>query len=310
MRWFAALVFALLLSSTAGARADDFGPPKDVSAVKYDAARLLAYRVKQLGADPQRLVISDVVVTGPWAILSWSVAGEHGIAGFHRQRDQWWDVLEGERAYSVWIFNTAPPVVANYFTPYSAVSADLLLDFNLPTPLVAEAKIHNADVHASSAKATVGSADPGPNCDWDFCLPLSNHGGNVQTVSRAASAGYRLNIAFSANTSTPQTKIKRVFVRMPTDGESTQTLHGDAFVFFTVELAGPKPITFKPGTTVDVWFPHVLDAYRHYGLTAAMANAAFGPVRGTLADNTLHFVLPAFTVAPGDPVMFEIDGDP
>jgi len=303
---FAALLLVLLLGSTAGARADDSGPPRDVAAVRYDAARLIAGTLRYYKHDPAQTALFDTVVNGDWALTSWRNQTMQGIMIVNRRRGQWWDVLEGTAIEPAsWYFDAAPPLLGTSTTYYDGPASQVLSQMHVPSGLVALAAAHNPAVAA--AKGTyAGHGDP--YCSG-FCTRLKSTGGTVQSAGRAASAGYRLNITLAANTSTSDTSIKRVFIRMPTEGESTQTLHGDAFVFFTVELAGPKPVAFKPGTTVDVWFPHVLDAYRHYGLTAAMANSAFGPVRGTLADNTLHFVLPAFTVAPADPVMFEIDGD-
>lgn len=307
MRRSAALVLALLFGSTAAARAEDFGPPRDVAAVRYDAARLIARAVRYDKRDPAQTTFSDTVVDGDWALTSWKNQTLKGIIVVNRRRGQWWDVLEGIASQTFgWRFDAGPSLKAAWNVYYDGPENKLLAQMHVPAQLIALASAHNADVAGAKGSYT-GHGDP--YCG-DFCRWLKPGGGTIETVDRAESAGYSLKIALSANSSTSADSIKRVFVRMPTDGESTQTLHGDAFVFFTVELAGQAPVTFKPGTTVDMWFPHVLDAYRHYGLTAAMADSAFGPVRGTLADNTLHFVLPAFTVTPADPVMFEIDGDP
>lgn len=308
MNRFAASLLVLLLVSSIAARADDAGPPRDVAAVRYDASRLIARAVRYDKRDPAQTTFSDTIVTGDWALTSWSNQKLKGILVVNRRRGQWWDVLEGIASQtSGWRFDAAAPLKAAWNMYYDGPEKNLLTQMRVPAQLVILASVHNDDVaHAKGSYVAHGD----PACFDAFCRSLKPSGGTIETVDRAESAGYRLKIALSANSSTGADSIERVFVRMPTDGESTQTLHGDAFVFFTVQLAGPKPVTFAPGTTVDVWFPHVLDSYRHYGLTAAMANSAFGPVRATLADNTLHFVLPAFTVSPGDPVMFEIDGDP
>lgn len=275
-----ALLLTFLLGATVAVRADDFGPPSEIRSANYDALRLLAHTATSHNLPASAVVVSDTVVVGEWAIASWRAGGQHGIIVVRKQLGQWWDVLQS--------------------TP-----ADLL-DMQLPPVLVAEAKAHNPDVKNANTRGLTGHGDP--RCS-DYCSSISPSGGSIDTVTRAATGGYLLTVRFSANSADKDEKVKRVYARMPTEGESTQSLFGDAFFFFTVEFVGAKPVTFKPGTTIDVWFPHVLDTFRHYGLTGAMSNSAFGPVRGTLADNTLHFVLPSFTAAPGDPVMFEIDGD-
>ncbi len=75
-------------------------------------------------------------------------------------------------------------------------------------------------------------------------------------------------------------------------------------------MGGGKPVAFTPGTTIDVWFPFVLDDELRYTLSFFSDDKPSGQIAGTIFDNTLHFVLPAFVMAPGKTLMAEIDGDP
>jgi hypothetical protein len=79
--------------------------------------------------------------------------------------------------------------------------------------------------------------------------------------------------------------------------------------FFDVAVSSSKAVTFDRGTVVDVWFPFVLDDQLRYNLSFVSAGKPSGMIFGTVFDNTVHFVLPAFTLDPREPLMAEIDGD-
>jgi hypothetical protein len=66
----------------------------------------------------------------------------------------------------------------------------------------------------------------------------------------------------------------------------------------------------QAGTTLDVWFPFVIDPSLRYSLTIAHTDPAIGPIDATISDNTAHFALPAFGLRPGAEVQGEIDGGP
>jgi hypothetical protein len=99
--------------------------------------------------------------------------------------------------------------------------------------------------------------------------------------------------------------------RAPTEAESwANQPSGNSYFFFSGTVQSPQPVHVQAGTKIDVWFPFVLDTSLKYSLTiGGNGFTAIGPVDGTLADNTLHFVLPAFTVAPGVELMGEIESD-
>lgn len=62
-------------------------------------------------------------------------------------------------------------------------------------------------------------------------------------------------------------------------------------------LPSPPPtLAFDRNSTIDVWFPYVLAARDHYALSISNVTPGIDGVPGTLKNNVLHFVLPAFTL--------------
>src|SRR6185437_4776895 len=86
--------------------------------------------------------------------------------------------------------------------------------------------------------------------------------------------------------------------------------YANAVCFFDLAIAGSNPVAFKPGTVIDVWFPFVLDDQLEYSVSFFSNDKGSGLIKGGVFDNTVHFVLPQFTLAPDKPLMAEIDGDP
>lgn len=121
--------------------------------------------------------------------------------------------------------------------------------------------------------------------------------------------GYQMAVHFSENDAASGSSILSVFGRTPTEAESWITRGGNSYFFFSGTVQSTQPIHVGAGTTIDVWFPFVLDSSLYYALTIAHADKPIGPIDGTLKDNVVHFVLPAFTLTPGATLMAEIEGD-
>lgn len=99
--------------------------------------------------------------------------------------------------------------------------------------------------------------------------------------------------------------------RRPTEAESWLSYPGgNSYFFFSAVVRSSVVVHVDAGSALDVWFPFVLDPSYRYSLTIAHSDPVVGPVNGTLRDNTLHFVLPAFALVPGTQLMGEIEGDP
>lgn len=217
-------VFASLLVHAA--RADDYGPARDVRQVRSNAIRLLAHRVRQTGVDPKNITIGGVTVAANEATVSWTTSRESAVMHLTRREDRWWDAQ----------------------------------------------------------------------------APQEND-------------GYLVAIHFSATEIGGDVKVTRLYARAPTHAEflpnppPPKNWGGPTDVgFFDVEIGGTKSVTFSAGTAIDVWVPFVLDDTLRYDLSFFSDDKPYGPYRGTIFDNVLHFELPAFTLTPGKQLAAEISG--
>lgn len=317
--FLAVLAAAIILPGSA--RADDFGARGAVARVRSDAQRLLAHRVRASGADPKLLSISDVVVSGDQALLSWNSGKARGVMGLVVSSDRWWDALDMTTPAgpdTCWSTVKAYPLAATipyppaYTSPGdgSAPDPETLRDDGLNEDVIAPATLHNADVRNQDprgCKASVHTVNP------DLAVQPN---GAVIRPPRSQTSGYGITISYAHNDAAPDAKIEQIFARAPSPAEFAPN-HApapdwggpDAVCFFDVALAARKPVTFAKGTTIDVWFPFVLDDQLRYNLSFFSSDKPSGMIFGTVFDNTLHFVLPEFTVTPGKPLMAEIDGD-
>jgi hypothetical protein len=121
--------------------------------------------------------------------------------------------------------------------------------------------------------------------------------------------GYQMRITFAPSNANAGAQITSISGRAPTEAEIWITRGGNSYFFFSGTVDSTAPIQVQAGTSVDVWFPFVLDTSLYYGITIAHADKPIGPIDGTLKDNVVHFVLPAFVLPPGATLMAEIEGD-
>lgn len=273
-------------------RADDFGPGNAVAQVRSDARRLLAHRVRESGADPRSVQIADVVVSGDRALLSWRSGKDGGIMGLIVQDRRWWDALD-----------ITPSVTSNCFQTVTAYP--LPPGAEIDSQLVALAKAHIASYPREHIN----------------CPPSASRGtervhssGGVVHPDRASTA-YDLKISYARNDAQPAAVFDRVYMRAPTSAEflpnpvPPKNWGGPTDIgYFDIDVSGAKPIAFLAGTTVDVWSPFVLDDTLRYDLSFVSNDKAYGPIRGRLFDNVLHFQLPAFVIVPGNQLEAELSG--
>jgi hypothetical protein len=133
----------------------------------------------------------------------------------------------------------------------------------------------------------------------------------------SATAGYDVTVHFAASNADAPVKLRQLYVRAPTAAEFLPSHaiapgwgYSNAVCFFDFMIGGSNVVAVPSGTTIDVWFPFVLDDQLRYTLSFLSNGQASGLIAGTIFDNTLHFVLPQFVMAPEQPLMAEIDGDP
>lgn len=276
------------------ARGDDAGPRNAIAQVRSDAGRLLAHRVRKSGGDPKSVVISDVVVAGDQALLSWASARQRGIMGLAVAESRWWDALDMTAAHApqdCWRVTIGYPLTGSDVSP----------------ELRQLASAHNALYRTAHPLCRAVTYEPRK-------LQLVPAGGQIAPGDRSSMI-YELRIAYSSNDASPGTVFNRIYARAPTSAEflPNPVPPPDAggptdVAYFDIDLAGSKPVTFSAGTAIDMWAPFVLDDSLRYDLSFVSNDKPYGPYRGTLYDNVLHFELPPYTIVPGSALAAEISG--
>jgi hypothetical protein len=299
--------------TVAAARADDFGPRGDVREVRFDAQRLLAHSVRGWKLDPSAISISDAVVVKNAALLSWRAGARRGLIGLIRDGSRWWDALAYTSEIDGWLDAASYPLPPKCsVTAQSRPDAGVLVQDGLPKDLVDVAALHISLLRAAppvrSSHVVLadrlcgqngGNIDPGGGTLWQ--IP-------------SYTAGYDILVAYGKNTSVGQTESRPLYARAPTQAEiipypTTYHFVSNAVAYFDLTIDGAKPVTFAPGTTVEIWFPFVLDDALRYDLTVGFADRPIGPIYAKPFDNVLQYTLPEFTVTPGRTLMAEIDGN-
>jgi hypothetical protein len=302
--------------------------------VRSDAVRLLAHRVRQTGVDPKNVTISGVTVAANQALLSWDSGKQHGVMGLVLFADRWWDALDMIDNDGCWDSGLAYPLAPAHPYPDTYEPSSMLLPpdsgtlagYGFSKAITTAASTQNADVRGADRLAAQ-SRKPGMVMKPYWCdaetyplIPdaaIHPRGGTIHPPVRSFTSGYDVTIAYSPNDAKSDTKLTQLYARAPTHAEFAPNhppapgFGGpDAVCFFDLQFSGSKPVTFARGTTVDMWFPFVIDDQLRYNLSFFSAGKPSGMIFGTIFDNTLHFVLPQFTLVPDTPLMAEIDGDP
>jgi len=312
-------LLALIASATGFARADDFGPRGDVRELHFVAQRLLAHTARRHKVDPTAVRISDVVAVKNAALLSWDIGTSHGLSGLIRQYDRWWEALDIYLVGSCWdSATTAYPLAGVMWQRDSAPTPVSLLRYGLPPDLVSAAATHNDDVRRYFSPAIhVPNRLFRPGCSVEYyqlrsLQPIEPAGGSLNSF-RSDTAGYEIALRYAANNANGAF-FHIPYARAPTQAEiipypTTPSSISNAVMYFDLTIDGAKPVTFAPGTTIDIWFPFVLDDTLSYDLTIGFAREPIGPLYAKPFDNVLHYKLPGFTAMPGQTLMAEIDGD-
>ena len=254
--------------------ADDAGPGKEVRAIRHDLPTLLA-------ADASgRIAVDGVVVDGNAALAQWHDDRHHDVAYLTRRLHTWW-LTFGEIPNS-----------------------------DIPASLRARASAALSEVPAwllAHGAVTCPSRAP---CEIDYGNPSFDYEYLRQRLLRPWNTdGYDVTIALAPRDARPDAALFNLSGRAPTEAESWLAPQGNSFFFFSGTVKSANPIHVQAGTTIDVWFPFVLDPSLTYSLTIAHADAPIGPIDGTLRDNVVHFELPAFVLSPGAELFGEIEGN-
>lgn len=292
-------------------RADDFGPRRDIAQIRSDAQRLLAHRVRESGVDPKAVTISDVVVVKEQALLSWDSGKEHGVMGLERALDRWWDALDDQTPDprgDCWIAVAAYPLPpSNIVAPPTPANLER---FGLSGELVAASLRHNADTRI---------VQWAPRCKRRNTANVQSavvySEGAIVDPPREKMGGYDFRLTYGKSDVSYGTMFLPIYGRAPTQAEMLPNpapprgWGGATDVFyFDLSVNGSRPVTFAPGTKIDVWFPFVLDDSLSYRVSFVMDGQFSKSIHGTIFDNVLHFELPQFTIAPPNRLQAEVEG--
>lgn len=302
---FLTLTAAVFLSSSIGANADDVGPHADLRAIRAALPVLLAARLTRIGIDSSAFHTDDVVVDGNGAVASWSDQTTQGVVSLERRDDRWWmrreanAGMQGSTMY--WGYDAPGSPDQPACNVNSTTWPDLATGLNITSVLATLANEHLRVVAESPGFRHMVPLVVSPSfCDY-----------NYRIFSLDRSDGYYsvLKVPVTASPS-PYALAPAILARAPTPTEMPPTPGANAYYFFTMVNGLSTVFVADQGTTLDVWCPFVLDPNLNYTLTMSFSTPTIGPLRGTLKDNTLHFVLPAFSADPHAEMMGEIDGNP
>lgn len=304
---YIAVVAALLLLLPAISRADDYGPHPDLRAIRHD--------LPIIEAMAPALKAAEVIVEGNEA-LAYEASGRIWV--LRRRYDRWWledwiDVSFNGSAWHNADCNEGGPTVA--FLEHSGVTVGLANEAAQHLSVVKQAQLFQSPRRATTDLTPVQQNAPLGGGGSRNCVRFGGPVGLPDSLYSGAgfqdrTDHYRLTIFFGTMDAPPNADLTQLRGRMPTEAESWMTRGGNSYYFFSADIRSEAPIHVKSGTTIDVHFPFALPPEKKYSLTIGFADEPIGPIVGTLKDNTLHFVLPAFSVQPGAHLMGEIEGDP
>jgi hypothetical protein len=138
-------------------------------------------------------------------------------------------------------------------------------------------------------------------CDMDFRHYVKSESGPyVATFFHKDDVGW---LWFTLSGHTPPNR-----QRAGSSGEDPYYLFGLGVRPPGVAAPLPATLTFASGSTLEVWFPFVLQKDRNYTLHLNDVFPESSALSGTLKNNVLRFVLPRFTLRTNAIADGEIDG--
>jgi len=315
------LLFTLTALLPASAMADDFGAHRDITQVTSAAKHLLAHRLRDMSITPESAAISDVVVVKDQAVLTWQAGSQQALMGLVRYGDRWWNAFD-ERPSApagVPVINGCTPARASFPLHKPDPGAKGLTGVGFTQNLADAALAHNALWQRLSRVQPTTYWDVSQlwfvcpsNTDWPKQLPQSFS--DAHRVFGGQGDGYDFRISYAATDAPADAKITSLRVRAPSlsemlDSSSPPANYGysTGVLFFYLDVATSKPISFQAGSSVDVWVPWVLDDSLRYEFQMIQGKTLVTAAKATVHDNVLHFDLPAFTAAGGE-FIGEVDG--
>lgn len=267
------LCLLMAFNSAFPAVAADYGSPEAISALRRDVPLLLAAGLKSQRLQPH---LDSIFADGNEAVAVWHAARNRGVIVLRYVRQRWWwlagSATTDDRGYHYWSQLGSPGDDLN--------GCNAIVRHSPSTEDLQEAGFINPAFAALLSKRLpiwrTRTAD----------LPLLICDRMAQV---AWSDGYDATFrATCSNECGPFRGGSPKKGRMPPE-----------YYRFTVSANSVASKVVKANSTLDVWFPFVLDTKDTYALHLIGVEPAIDRVAGKLEDNTLHFVLPAFTVPEG-----------
>jgi len=299
--WLVATSFSLAPRVT---YAQDVGPGREVRAIRHDLPILLAEQFSG-----QDLAMKTIIASGSEALVEARITGATWVFSLSKRLNTWWlanqiGIDTSGAASTCWGARAADiDGITPEFLKAVGISQSLVDLAEQSFPLAIEAAKRVA-AHTPPPSGFV-KAGISVDCARGFNILFFQHHPTIPVITE------QQYVVALSNDSGPSASLNNVTGRAPTEGESWVTPNNNGYFFFSGTLDSPTTVHVDAGTKLSVWFPFVLDTTKTYSLTIAHVTPVIGPINGTLLrDNTLHFVLPAFTIEPGADIMGEIDGDP
>ncbi len=289
--WRFALFLVAVSSAWMIARADaastrDFGPPEAVAGVRQDLRLLVA-----VSSEPFRPTIDWVVTDGEDAIAMWHGGPKRGLVALRLRSGPWWwraEATTKAEAYGAWTRLLTPGIYAGgceTMDEPSPSARDLL-----------------SEGFVNEKLAVILSRRLKPEKRADLALVQDC----AYALGYATSTVDSYDASFSPNLNDLVTPWIILTGRTPTSSFRDSPADSVTYYAFDLFQSKLKPVAFRAGATIDVWFPYVLNQRVRYVLHLTNVNRQIPPVPGKLENNTLHFTLPAFGLRAGTKAQGEI----
>ncbi len=289
----------------APALASDVGPGAAVATIRHDLPLLLAAQFKD---KPTKPTIDWIVTDGNDAVAMWSAEARRGVVNLRLRSGRWWwwaaAVKTISNAEAPWTLMRTPGIdledCDSVTVPNPPSANSLLAEGYIGKALARELASRLPAIHTSN----IGG---GSDCDPDPQYLVSTTGESEVTFTHredylptwftwiGQTAGDREGETGSSWTARYSFTLT---ARRDNSEEGMQRLvHSTLKPLFDKLLPTPPPtLAFRRNSTIDVWLPYVLAQQDHYVLRISNVTPDIDGVPGTLKNNVLHFVLPAFTL--------------
>lgn len=288
---FLAVLAAALSSLPAFASDADEGPPNAIVGVRHDLPLLLADALAQYDVRPIA-VIEWVVTDGRQAVAEWRAGSRRGVVVLRFQSGKWW--WRGAASHD--------PAYGNTWSKMDAPGRDLgLCSGSHLGPPSAHDLLVQGFISGSLAARVSARLEPVPQTATtaiSFCDSFGMYEGSVE-------GGYDAGFFHPRN----ELSWQFAFNGHGPTGWQLPTMPGSKLYYvFTMSTTTQAAVRFAAKSTLDVWFPFVLDSSRLYMLRINHVIPEIEVAPSSTRNNVLHFVLPPFEILEGNVAQGEIAG--